>query len=105
MDNRLDIASAARALRAGEVTSVELVERAIAVADAHDPTLGTFVSRFVGEARRAAEAADEDLRHGTAGPLTGIPLGVKDIVSTVRWPTSRQSLLQDHTPGTRAAAV
>jgi aspartyl-tRNA(Asn)/glutamyl-tRNA(Gln) amidotransferase subunit A len=89
------ITDAAAALRAGETTSVELVEQAIAVADATEE-LGSFLTRFVDSSRAAAQAADEALARGDdVGPLHGIPLGIKDIITTVEAPTTAQSLILD----------
>jgi aspartyl-tRNA(Asn)/glutamyl-tRNA(Gln) amidotransferase subunit A len=92
--NYLSITEAAAALRSGETTSVELVEEAIAVAEEHDEQLGVFISRHFGQSRAAALAADAALAAGAARPLTGIPLGVKDILSTVEGPTTGQSIVQ-----------
>jgi aspartyl-tRNA(Asn)/glutamyl-tRNA(Gln) amidotransferase subunit A len=95
MTEYLTISDAAAALRSGQTTSVDLVEHAIAAADAADEQLGTFITRFVEQSRIAAVAADVDLAAGTAGPLTGIPLGIKDILTTVEAPTTGQSVVQD----------
>jgi aspartyl-tRNA(Asn)/glutamyl-tRNA(Gln) amidotransferase subunit A len=50
------IEQAAVALRAGEVSSVELVETSIARAEALDSVLGTYIIRFDEEALAAANA-------------------------------------------------
>jgi len=90
------ITDAAAALRAGETTSVELVEQAIAVADATDAEVGSFLARFVDSSLAAAAAADEALTRGAeVGPLHGIPLGIKDIITTVEAPSTAQSLILD----------
>jgi aspartyl-tRNA(Asn)/glutamyl-tRNA(Gln) amidotransferase subunit A len=95
MTEYLTITAAAAALRSGQTTSVELVEQAIAAADATDELVGTFITRFVDGSRAAALAADATLAAGTAGPLTGIPLGIKDILTTVEAPSTGQSVVQD----------
>jgi aspartyl-tRNA(Asn)/glutamyl-tRNA(Gln) amidotransferase subunit A len=90
------IADAAAALRSGAVTSVGLVEQAIAVADRFDAELGTFLLRFPEQARAAAAVADAELASGIdRGPLHGIPLGVKDIITAHEGPTTAQSLVHD----------
>jgi aspartyl-tRNA(Asn)/glutamyl-tRNA(Gln) amidotransferase subunit A len=90
------ITDAAAALRAGQTTSVELVEQAIAAADALDAQVGTFITRFVDSSLAAAAAADEALARGhDAGPLHGIPLGIKDIITTAEAPTTAQSVVHD----------
>ena len=57
----LTITGAAAALRAGEVTSVELVEAGYAVADRLDPLLGTYITRYTDTALAAAATADAEL--------------------------------------------
>ena len=83
-------------LRAGDITSRELVERALQASDRLNPILGTYLSRFDESALAAADRADSELQSGMdRGPLHGIPLGIKDIISTDEGPTSAQSLAQD----------
>ncbi|GAA1504295.1 amidase [Nocardioides humi] len=92
----LTLTGVAAALRAGTVTSVELVQRAVAVADAQDAAVGMFVDRYTESALAAAEAADADLAAGReVGPLHGIPLGIKDIITTREGVTTGQSLVHD----------
>jgi aspartyl-tRNA(Asn)/glutamyl-tRNA(Gln) amidotransferase subunit A len=92
----LTISDAAAALRTGEVTSVQLVENAIAVSDAVEGDVGSFLKRFVDESLVAAKAADEQLASGAeVGPLHGIPLGIKDIITTSEAPSTAQSLILD----------
>ena len=96
----LTITEAAAALRAGETTSVALTEAAFAVADAHDKTLGVYLSRFDETALAAAAKADAELAGGTdRGPLHGIPLGIKDIIATEEGETTAQSLVLDRAWG------
>lgn len=92
----LTIQEAAAALRAGTVTSVELVEASIRAADAFDGQLGTYLVRLDELALAAAAAADAELQQGIdRGPLHGIPLGIKDIIATSDAPTTAQSLILD----------
>lgn len=91
-----DIVGTAESLRQGEVTSLELTEQAIARTDRIDPQVGSVVSRFDDEARAAAARADAELRAGQVrGALHGIPIGVKDIITTTEGPTTAQSLVHD----------
>ncbi|MGC5247420.1 amidase [Gordonia sp. DT219] len=90
------LSDAVRAMSDGSVTSAELVEHAIAVADAHDEATGMFITRFSDQARQAARKADAERASGQAvGPLHGIPLGVKDIITTAEAPSTAQSLILD----------
>lgn len=90
------ISGALAALRSGDVTATGLLDEAIAAADKHDEPLGIYLTRFDESARAAAAAADDIYGAGDpAGPLLGIPLGIKDIITTVEGPTTAQSLVHD----------
>jgi aspartyl-tRNA(Asn)/glutamyl-tRNA(Gln) amidotransferase subunit A len=92
----LTLTDAGAALRAGELTSVELVEESIARADALDDQLGVYLARFDDYARGRAAQADADFAAGVDhGPLQGIPVGVKDILAMAEGPTTAQSLVLD----------
>lgn len=72
------VASLGAALRAGEVTAGDLVERALAAAQSHE-SLNIFTQLDPEGARKAAGAADEALARGEdLGPLHGIPVAIKD---------------------------
>lgn len=89
------LADAARALRAGTVSSEELVRRGFARADLEDSVLGVYVRRFDEAALKAARAADAELRRGLErGPLHGLPIGVKDTIATGEGPTSGNSAVE-----------
>ena len=76
------IVEAGAALRAGELTSVELIRTVLARADKIDADLGCFLARFDDDALSAAATADAELAAGTdRGPLHGIPLGIKDLLA------------------------
>ncbi len=88
------IETAGAALRAGEVTSVQLVTEAQAAADQLDEQMGTWLARFNETALARAAEADAELAAGNdRGPLHGIPLGIKDIIATDEGPTTAQSLI------------
>jgi len=80
----------ARLLRAGEVTSVELTEAHLAVAERQNRALHAWLT--IDRERALHEARDADARIGAARgegsaalarlhPLLGIPVGLKDLVS------------------------
>jgi aspartyl-tRNA(Asn)/glutamyl-tRNA(Gln) amidotransferase subunit A len=79
-------------LRAGDTTSVELVTASLAKINATNEQLGAFVTICDETALEAAAAADADLAAGIDhGPLHGLPLAIKDIISTREAPTTANS--------------
>jgi len=105
-DLPLTIADAARALRARELTSVELTTALLERADKLDPLLGVYITRMDESALRAARRADAQFELGIdRGPLQGIPVGLKDILSTDDAPTTAQSLVMDPTWSEQGDAV
>ena len=69
-------------LRAGDYTSRALTEATLALLHAQEPALNAYITFTDALALEEADAADARLKAGTAGPLTGIPVGVKDLLST-----------------------
>ncbi len=67
-------------LQAGEATSRELVERALAQAVASQETLNAFRVICAEEALAAAEEADRRIASGEEAPLLGVPVAIKDDV-------------------------
>lgn len=96
MSTYLTITDAAAALRNGDTTSVALTQEAMSVADACDDAVGSFIVRYQDQALESAYAADEAFAAGTdLGPLQGIPVGIKDIISTKEGTSTAQSLVLD----------
>ena len=72
----------ARAIREGELSSLEVVEACLARIEAVDPRINAVV-RIVEDVRDQARAADAALRDGTVvGPLHGVPYTLKDSLDT-----------------------
>ncbi len=71
---RLDAVALARIVRRGEATPAELLELAIARAEAVDPQLTAIVVRHFELARAAAAASKRP-----SGPLAGVPFLLKDL--------------------------
>ena len=96
--NRLTIADARDALRAGDLTSVELTDACLGAIDAAG-ALNAFVHHTPDMARDMARAADQRIKAGDAGPMTGIPVGVKDVFCVKGVPSQAGSrILQGFTP-------
>ena len=81
------IREAAGRLRSGGLTASELASATLDAVDRLDGRLRSFVLVDREGAQASAEAADARLEEGRAGPLTGVPVGVKDIVDMAGLPT------------------
>ena len=79
--NSLTLAEARDAVRAREVSSVELT-RAHLEAIENARALNAYVAVTADHALDQAKASDARLAKGEAGPLEGLPLGVKDLYAT-----------------------
>jgi|TARA_R110002095_G_scaffold100058_3_gene87969 aspartyl-tRNA(Asn)/glutamyl-tRNA(Gln) amidotransferase subunit A len=95
---KLTLAEARTKLAAKEITSVELTEAHLAAAKASDK-LNAYVTLTPEVALEMAAASDARIAKGEAGPLEGLPLGVKDLFCTngVRT-TACSNILDDFTP-------
>lgn len=87
-DRAAGLAESARALAGGEVSSRELVERALARIEAARPTLNAFRLVRAEAALAEAEAADRELAAGGRRPLLGVPVAVKDDMDVAGEPTA-----------------
>lgn len=78
----------AAALRAGDVTSVELTEAAIAAIERDDPSINAICVPTFDSARAAAHRADQARARGEDRPLLGIPVTVKESYDIAGLPTT-----------------
>ena len=79
----LTVAAAAAAIRAGDVSPLELTHAYLARIDAVDLGIGVYLE--VSRARALADAAragDELARRQDRGPLHGVPVALKDLIDT-----------------------
>lgn len=102
----LDLADAARGLRAGELTAVELGTAYLRRIEQTE-SFNAWVTVDADGALAAAALADEELASGLdRGPLHGIPVGVKDLVDTAGLRTTYGSgRFRDHVPSADAVVV
>jgi aspartyl-tRNA(Asn)/glutamyl-tRNA(Gln) amidotransferase subunit A len=77
----LSVAELGRRLRAREVRAAEVIEDHLAEVAARDGRVHAFAHVTVDAALLAARAADAALARGEGGPLTGVPIAVKDNVA------------------------
>ena len=72
-------------LRAKKLSSVELTKAYLGEIEKSDKKYNAFVSIDAERALKAAAAADEAIKRGEGGLLTGIPYGVKTISRKKAW--------------------
>ncbi|HUF93629.1 MAG TPA: amidase [Candidatus Limnocylindria bacterium] len=100
----LGAADGARAVREGALSSLALVEAALARIRALDGGLQAWVHLDAPGALAAARARDDDVRAGRPlGPLHGVPVGVKDIFHVAGMPTTAGARPHFHARPTRDA--
>ena len=75
------LAGGAAGLREGRFTATQLAQAALARIAAVDDEIKAFITVMEEEALAAAAAADRSLADGDAGPLTGIPVAIKDLIA------------------------
>ena len=89
------VVDAVRALRAGSLGPVELLEECLERIEASEPEVGAWVRIDADNARRAAARQAELPREEARGlPLLGVPIGVKDIIDVAGLPTRAGSALR-----------
>jgi aspartyl-tRNA(Asn)/glutamyl-tRNA(Gln) amidotransferase subunit A len=100
------IAKAAHEMREGQLTPIDLVEHCLARIEQLEPDVQAWVLVDSAGARREAERLEELQRDDEwAGPLHGIPIGIKDIIDVAGWPTKCGSPLRERHVADRDAAV
>ncbi len=79
---KLSLADTSKGLRNKDFTSLEVSDAYLAAIEAANMRLNAYISVEADQARRMAKASDKKLTAGDAGPLEGVPLGVKDLFAT-----------------------
>ncbi|MFM9981986.1 MAG: amidase [Burkholderiales bacterium] len=98
---------AARAIADGAISSEQLVEACLARIRAAEPQVGAWQYLDPEHVLAQARARDLDHKEGRpAGPLHGVPVGIKDIIDTADMPTEDGTVLHaGRTPDDDATVV
>jgi amidase len=78
----------AAALRARELSAVELLEACLAAVDARNEQINAVIWRNDEQARAAAAEADRRLAAGDEAPFLGVPIPIKDLTPVAGWPVT-----------------
>ncbi len=102
----LTLTEAVEGLESGEFSAVELAQAYLDRIDAVDPSVQAFLTVSRDRALEQAKAADARRRQGDHAPLLGIPLAIKDVLSTAGVRTTCGSrILDNYRPPYTATAV
>lgn len=93
--HKKNLSELAAGLRSKEFSSVEVTQFFLDRIDQH-PDLNAFITVCAASALQQAQAADQLLATGNAGPLAGIPIAQKDIFCTLGTKTSCGSKMLDN---------
>lgn len=88
--SRLSASAALRRLKAGTMTVEALARACLARVEARDPDVRAWTHYDPAQVLARAQELD---RRGPAGPLHGLPVGVKDVIYTEDMPTRHNSQL------------
>ena len=104
--NWLSIQEAHSQLTSRQISSVELTQACLDRIEAVEDRVQSFLTLTPETALAQAEAADRMLAAGEGGPLTGVPVQIKDVMCTEGVPTTCGSrMLENFVPVYNATAV
>src|ERR1700751_6207743 len=100
-------AELAAMIRNREISPIEVIQATLSRIEQSQPILNAFITVAADPAMEAAKAAEAAVMGGAVlGPLHGVPVAVKDLVSTAGIRTTWGSLIfKDHVPDIDALAV
>jgi aspartyl-tRNA(Asn)/glutamyl-tRNA(Gln) amidotransferase subunit A len=103
---RLTIAQAQEMLRAKTISAQELTRSVLDRIVEVEPRIKAYISVTESQAMAQAEQADRAIAGGAVAPLTGIPMGIKDVLCTQDIPTTCGSrILENFRPPYDATVV
>jgi len=104
--NELTIHAAHKLLKNKEVSSVELTRAVLDRIEAVGDRVGAYVTVAAEQSLEQAAAADRAIAAGDIASLTGIPMGIKDLMCTRGMPTTCASrILENFLPPYNATVV
>jgi len=104
--NRLTIHELQRMIRAGEATSLDIVQSVFQRIDEVEGRIHAYITLMKECAFAEAAQADQNIKAGEIKPLTGIPIALKDIVCTKGFLTTCGSrILHNYIPPYDATVV
>ena len=104
--NWLSIQEAHSQLTSRQISSVELTQACLDRIEAVEDRVQSFLTLTPETALAQAETADRMLAAGEGGPLTGVPVQIKDVMCTEGVPTTCASrMLENFVPVYNATAV
>ena len=80
--HELSIQEAHNLLKTKEISSRELTQAVLDRIEAVENQVDAFITVTKAQALKAAELADQQIAKGKIGSLTGVPLGIKDLICT-----------------------
>src|ERR1700751_3193401 len=100
-------AELAAMIRNREISPIEVMQTTLSRIEESQPILNAFITVAADPAMEAAKAAEAAVMGGAVlGPLHGVPVAVKDLVSTAGIRTTWGSLIfKDHVPNHDSVAV
>jgi aspartyl-tRNA(Asn)/glutamyl-tRNA(Gln) amidotransferase subunit A len=78
----LTITDALKKLQSREISATELTRAHLERIEKYNPELNAYITVTAERAMADAAAADERIKNGTASPLDGIPIAMKDLFAT-----------------------
>jgi Asp-tRNA(Asn)/Glu-tRNA(Gln) amidotransferase A subunit family amidase len=82
--------------RDGALTPSDYLEALIARSEAVNPSINAWTDTYFDEARAAAEASGKRYHDGTARPMEGLPVAVKDVQRVAGKRTTQGSYAFEH---------